>query len=126
MLMAVVVRTSDELKKAMDNKSSVIYVEGELAQKIKKTEKLKKLSGVVLATVIGIIIAIPFTGGTTAVALAPVALAVKASSGVTLSTGAIIAIVSIGAGLVLTMYKDYDVDVEYDMNGRIRVVLKRK
>lgn len=128
--MAVVVRTVEKLKIAMDNKSSVIYVEGELAEKIKKTEKLKTLSSAALKIVLGSIIvacgASAVTGGLSMVVAAGVATATATTTGVVLTPVAIVAIVAIGAGLVLTMYKDYDIKVELDSKGKARIILTRK
>lgn len=126
----ITVRTNGELKKAMENNCNIIYVEGELAEKIKKTEQLKKLGTVALTGVIGAIIiacgTAPITGGMSFAAASAVVAATFAATGVTLSTSAIIAIVAIGAGLILTMYKDYDIEIEVDNNGTVRVKLIRK
>ena len=35
-------------------------------------------------------------------------------------------IVVIGAGLILTMYKDYDIKIEADVTGKVKVKLTRK
>ena len=35
-------------------------------------------------------------------------------------------VVVIGAGLILTMYKDYDIEIAADVNGKIEVKLRRK
>lgn len=128
--MAVFVRSSEELKKAMDNKISVIYVEGELAEKVKNTEKLKDLSSsnlhVVLESIIVACGSSKSIGSLSTIAATGVAATTTAATGVVLTPVAIVAIVAIGAVLVLGMYKDYDVKVELDLKGKARIILTRK
>ena len=125
----ITVKTSDELKRAMDMKYDVINVEGELAEKIKKTESLKKLGTVALRAVVGGIIvafgAAPITGGLSLPVVSAFAATTAAASGTAISSGTIIAIVAIGASLILTLYKDYDIEVKVTPDG-VKVKLKLK
>ena len=119
----ITVVTNDELETAIKMKYDIIFVVGDLVEKIKKTETLKNLSIYALTGVITAIIlscgAAPVTGGL-------FVTAASAATGVTLSTSVVIAIVSIGARLILNIYKDYDIREETINGENVRLKLTRK
>ena len=123
----ITVKTSKELKNAMDNKYDVIYVEGELAEKIKKTEKLKHIGKKTLIAIIAAYAATKGMNSATKGLSAPMAQAlfrtVSKEAGVTLSAETLMIIAGIGVLCVLAMYRDYD--VELNVPG-ISVKLTRK
>ena len=125
----ITVKTREELETALEMKYEIINVEGELAEKIKRTESLKKLGTVALTTLIGSIIvafgAAPVTGGLSLPVVSAFAATTAAASGTAISSGTIIAIVAIGASLILTLYKDYDIEVKVAPDG-VKVKLKLK
>lgn len=117
------VSTLAELKKAEKDQANEIIVEGELAQKLYKVRKLKKITkGIgllgltVLAVALGAAtISAPVTGG----------LSYAVTSAVTL-TGAEISMIilasSLGIALIMAIHKDYD-EIDYS-EGHLH--LKRK
>lgn len=126
----ITVVTNDELETAIKMKYDIIFVVGDLVEKIKKTETLKNLSIYALTGVITAIIlscgAAPVTGGLSLIAASAVVTAASAATGVTLSTSVVIAIVSIGARLILNIYKDYDIREETINGENVRLKLTRK
>lgn len=118
------VSTLAELKKAEKDQANEIIVEGELAQKLYKVRKLKKITkGIgllgltVLAVALGAAtISAPVTGGLSYYAV---------TSAVTL-TGAEISMIilasSLGIALIMAIHKDYD-EIDYS-EGHLH--LKRK
>lgn len=120
MTTTVTVSTKEQLEVAVDAHMDEIVVEGELAKRIKDGQKLRtagKLTLVLLGTAVA---ALPFTGGISLAAAAPIA----ALTG--LNAAAIVAAVFVGLALLLAVYKEYDITIEYDRDGRLRVRLKRK
>lgn len=113
----ITVSKNEDLEKAMKEKYDIIYVVGELAEKIKNTEQLKKLSRPILGLLIGLIIATPFSGGVSTLALMGINAAIVAAGGTSISLGTLIAIVAIGANQVFNIYKDYKVDISRSGNG---------
>ncbi len=120
--MTVTVTTKQELKEAQESHIENIIVMGELADKIKKAQKITKLGKVglaVLTTAIGIgVVTAPMTGGLSLLAAAPVA----ATTG--LGTAAIISASAVGIALILAVYKGYD-EISYE-NGKITFRRKSK
>ncbi|WP_319780058.1 hypothetical protein [Maridesulfovibrio sp.] len=98
---SVVVRTKDELEQAMDEKAPVIVVQGELAEDLNKGMKLSSASAVTLGLLGAALAAVPFTGGLSLLAAAPIA----AMTG--LEIALIVAVAALGLALVLTVLKDY-------------------
>ena len=111
--MARTVRTKAELERAKKDGVELIVVEGELADNLKKTKKVAKLSGASLAALMAAAAAAPFTFGVT---LIPVA----AITG--LEIAAIIVALSLGVALIIAVYKDYE-EIEYQ-DGHL--VLRKK
>jgi len=129
------VRTKDELKAAKEMGAAEIIVVGELAQKIKKAEKITLLGKASIAAITVVLgaamIAVPFTSGSSLLVAAPTA-AVTASffavapAAAAVLTGAditaIIAVSAVGLALVLAVLKDYE-EISYESG---RLVLKKK
>lgn len=123
-----IVTTKEELQKAYDEKVDKIIVEGQLAKKIKKTQKLKYVApativglGGSIAIVAGGIAAAPVTGGVSLAASGAATAAISAQTG--LSIAAVIMAVSVGIALLMAVFKDYDVEVKH---GDSSVTLMRK
>lgn len=114
--MARIVRTKAELERAKTDGVDRIVVKGELADKLKKTKKVAKLSGATLAVLVAAGAAVPFTGGVSFLVAAPAA----ALTG--LEIAAIVAALTLGVALILAVYKDYE-EIEYQ-DGHL--VLRRK
>ena len=123
------VRTKDELQRAYDDKVDEIIVEGKLAKKMKKTQKLRYVApatlaglGGAIAVVAGGIATAPVTGGMSAIASGSAVLAISASTG--LNAAAVIIAVSVGITLLTHVFKEYD-EVEIGYGGAC-LKLKRK
>ena len=114
----VTVRSKDELEKAQNSRAEIIIIEGELANKIKKTKAVTKVSGVVIAAMIATCATIPLTGGGSVLVVSSLA----ALSG--LDIAVIIAAASIGIALVIAVFRDYE-EIEFS-NGKMILKLKRK
>ncbi|MCB8832189.1 hypothetical protein LJD42_10865 [Escherichia coli] len=114
----VTVRSKDELEKAQKSKAEIIIIEGELANKIKKTKAVTKVSGVVIAAMIATCATIPLTGGGSVLVVSSLA----ALSG--LDIAVIIAAASIGIALIIAVFRDYE-EIEFS-NGKMILKLKRK
>ena len=97
----VIVRKKEELESAVNAKTKRIIVKGDLAEKLNTAVKIKKYSKLTIAILATSLAGIPFTGGLSAVAFAPVA----ALTG--LEIGLILAVFFIGLSLVLLIAKDY-------------------
>lgn len=113
------VSTKEELEKAKNAKVDVIVVEGQLANKIKKSKKIVDAGtagSAAIAVLLAATAATPFTGGMSFLAAAPLA----AMTGFEIS--AIILAASIGLTLLIAIFKDYE-EIECS-NGRL--MLKRK
>jgi len=122
----IVVRTKEELKQARKKKLTEFEVRGKLAGSLVKAQKISKLSkgaAIGLAGAAGAAVAaIPVTGGTSLGATALIGSAALAGTGV--STGVIIAAMSIGGILVAyALFKDYDLEISV---GDTKVKMKRK
>ena len=116
----VTVWTKEDLAKAVDAHVDEIVVEGELAERIRDGQKLRSVSKLTLATLTTAVAAAPFTGGISLAAAVPIATLTG------LQVAVILAVVFVGLALLLAIYKDYEITIEYDSDGSLRVILKRK
>jgi hypothetical protein len=114
-----IVHTKEELQQAMDDGVTTIVVEGSFAKDLKKTKKVATSSKYVIAAIVAIAGTAPFTGGMSALALAPVV----ALSGIEIAI--IVLTVSVGIGLIVAVYKGYD-EISYSSDPYPRIVLRRK
>lgn len=115
---SVTVTTKGELESAKESGVEEIIVSGSLASDLKKAKKIA-FAGAATLGVLGVALAaIPFTGGLSAFAAAPVA----ALTG--LEIAAIIAAVSVGLALVIAVFKDYE-EVSYE-NGKLTLRRRAK
>ncbi|MGL1561479.1 hypothetical protein ACSTJW_16965 [Vibrio parahaemolyticus] len=120
--METVVRTKEELEQAKKVGAEIILVQGELADKLKKSKKVAQLSGVglgVLTAALGVAtVTAPATGGLSYVAAAPVA----ALTGVEIA--AIIAAASVGISLILALFLGYE-EIDYS-KGNLKLRKRQK
>lgn len=112
----VTVRTKEELATARQSGVERIVVQGELAEKVKRSKKIALAGSVTLGTLAVALAAMPLTGGLSMFAAAPVA----ALTG--LEIAAIIAAASVGLALIIALFKDYE-EVSY---GDGKLVLKKR
>lgn len=98
----IVVRTKSQLKKAIESKIKRIIIRGNLAEKVNTSLKIKNISKVILALLIGTLASVPFTGP----------LGFASASAVATLTGIeialIIAVSFLGLGLVLLIVNEYN------------------
>lgn len=115
--MSEIVTTREELEAAKNNGADEILVTGELADKLKKAQKISTMGKAGLATLTGILgaaaITAPMTGGLSFAVAAPAA----AMTGV--GVAAIIAASALGIALVIALFKDYE-EIEYSQ-GSLRL-----
>lgn len=110
------VRTKEELTTARSGGYDQIVVEGELADKLKRSKKVA-LAGTVTLGILGTALAaVPFTGGLSMAAAVPVATLTG------LEIAAIIAAASVGVALIVAVFKDYE-EISY---GSGKMVLRKK
>jgi Na+/glutamate symporter len=114
----MIVTTKAELEKAQKLGVSEIIIEGELAEKVRNGRKITTVGKLTLVVLVGAIGAIPFTGGMSAAAFAPIA----ALTG--LEIALLMAIAFVGLGLLSAIWKEYD-EVEFSYNP-LRLKLKKK
>ncbi len=107
------VTTKEELNNAVKAGEPEILIVGDLADKVAKTRKLGMLSGwrkkvflASIASATAATAAIPFTGGTSSTVTVGMAAPAAALSGMEIAT--IIAAVTIGAGMLIGLHKDYE------------------
>lgn len=112
----VTVRTKAELESAKNAGCEQIIVEGSLADKLKTSKKIAMAGGITIALLGTALAAIPFTGGLSVAAFAPVA----ALTGFEIA--AIIVAASLGLSLIIALFKDYE-EISYE-NGKL--VLKKR
>jgi hypothetical protein len=127
--MGTIVNTKEELKTALKNKDKEILISNDaLAKHVIKFKKIKKLTkwtlGVGLAGSglggIGVALA-PTTGGASLLPSGAL-FAITTASGVSISTGAIIAIGALsilGSAILFALWKDYEVAIEGHGDGTI-------
>jgi len=113
------VRTKQELEKAKAEKIGEIIVEGELAKKLHDGQGIASIGGISLGVIAVGLAAIPFTGGLSAVAAAPIA----ALAG--MEVAVIIAAAAIGLGLIVAIYKEYEV-IEFSVGPPPKMTLRKK
>ncbi|MGX1982304.1 hypothetical protein EDD69_102248 [Thermolongibacillus altinsuensis] len=99
----VVVRTKSELKDAVQAGIKNIIIQGDLAEKVNKSFKLKKVSKITLGILTASLAATPITGGLSTVAAVPIATLTG------LEIAIILAIAYLGTSLVLSLIKEYKV-----------------
>jgi hypothetical protein len=97
----VIVKTKEELQKAVKSKAEKILVKGELAEKLNRSLEMKKVSTATIGAIACAGCATPFTGGLGA--LAAVSIAVLTG----LEIALIIAVFFIGLALVLMVCKEF-------------------
>ena len=96
-----IVRTKEELKRAVDSKTDRIVVKGELAEKLNTGLKIKKASKWAIGLLAASLGAAPFTAGMSMAVAAPIA----ALTGIEIV--AIIAVAAIGIALILLICREY-------------------
>lgn len=118
--METIVRTKEELERAKASGAETILVQGELADKLKKSKKVAKLNGAslaVLTTALGVAtVTAPATGGLSYFAAAPIA----ALTGIEIA--AIITAATIGIGFIIALFLDYE-EIEYSKGS---LILRKK
>ncbi|MFY1022122.1 hypothetical protein [Ectopseudomonas khazarica] len=112
----ITVTTKEELKSAKDSGCENIIVKGALANDLKKAKKIALAGSVTIGALSAALAAIPFTGGLSMVAAAPIA----ALTGFEIA--AIIVVASLGLALIIALFKDYE-EISYEEG---RLVLKKK
>lgn len=98
---AVIVKTKEELEKAIKEKVPKIIIEGELAEKVNTALKIKKASKTTVAILSAAIATIPFTGGISL----PLVGGIAALTG--LEIALILAIIFLGITLVMIIAREY-------------------
>ncbi|EFB6771312.1 hypothetical protein FPG84_08790 [Escherichia coli] len=120
----VTVTTKEQLKKAKEDKVDVIVVEGELAEKLKRSKKVAiAAAGVSGVALTGLIAAIA-TGGTSFLLYAGVA-GTSAATFTGIEIASIILAGSIGITLLVGIFKDYE-EIEASTSGGIKLKRKQK
>lgn len=115
-MQSINVTTKNELNEAKKKGYEEIVVSGSLANDLKKSKKIALAGAATLAVLGAALAAMPFTGGLSAFAAAPVAVLTG------LEIAGIIAAASIGLALVIAVFKDYE-EISYE-NGKL--VLKKR
>ena len=115
----MIVKTREELKEAQEKGVDEIVVIGDLADKLKKSKLILKISAVAMALLIGAVGLLPLTGGASVVVLGPII----ALTG--LDIGIITAATIIGIGLVTATYNDYE-EYSYSPGPPQELVLLKK
>lgn len=113
-----IVTTKDELKLALEAKSSEIIIEGDLAEKVRNGKKILKIGKFALAGLTCAIATIPITGGLSTAMLIPMA----ALTGYEIAL--IMAVAVVGAVLLLAIWKDYE-EIGFTYNPT-KLILRRK
>ncbi len=113
----MVVKTKEELKKAMDDKVDVIIAEGELAEYVGKMEKVTKAGPAAIAALVGGLLALP-TGGVSLAAAAPLG----AFAGV--APAVLITLISFfEVAFIVALIKEYDIETEEkSVDGTVKKV----
>ncbi len=99
---SITVSTKSELSSARDNGYDEIIVVGKLASDLKKAKTITYAGAVTITALGAALAAIPFTGGLSVFAAAPIA----ALTGLEIS--AIIIAASLGIALIIAVFKDYE------------------
>lgn len=114
----MIIYEKSELKSAIESGIYEIIIEGDLAQKVHNGKKIRTIGKFTMIALASAIAAIPFTGGGSIAAFAPVA----ALTG--LEIALIVAVAFVGVALLTAIWKDYE-EIEYSHNP-LRLKLKRK
>lgn len=130
----LVIKTKEELKRAIENKTSNFIVEGELAEEIHKARKVSTMGAAtlgILTTAVAGIALTPATGGISGALGLTTAAGIAALTGMEIATISIIAsIVAImGVSLFISLYKDYDIEFETDLDipkGKVKAKFNLK
>lgn len=96
-----IVRTKDELKRAVEEKVKRFVVKGELAESLHTAIKIKRASKWAIGLLAASLATAPITGGLSLVAATPIA----ALTGIEIV--AIIAVAALGISLVLVICKEF-------------------
>ena len=124
--MAVVVTTKAQLKQAKEAGEKEITINGDLANKLKKSKQIAMLGGVSLGILVaalgGATVTAPVTGGMSYLALASVAAPVAAITGIEIA--AIIVASSLGIALIIALFKDYE-EISYK-EGELKLRKKQR
>lgn len=122
--MKTIVTTKTELLDAKDKGFDEIEVQGELADKLKKTKKITKLSAVALGAITALVgvgtVSGPATGGISTGVSYLSAAAVASYSGV--EVAAIITAATLGIGFILALFLGYE-EIEYSKG---KLVLRKR
>lgn len=116
------VSTKTELETAKNDHVDEIIVVGKLANDLHKTKKIVQLSAGALALLAVALATIPLTGGTSAPLASAAFAPVAATTG--FEVASLVVAVSIGLGLIIALFKDYE-EIEFS-NGRLILRKKRK
>lgn len=115
----VTVRTKVEFNEALKQKPSVIHVEGELAETIRKRTKIKKIGkGAGLALLIGGVVLLPFTGGASVASIGAGAMALTVGTvsvsvaELAILVGGVIAVLGVLKGAKVKFNSDGSVEIE--------------
>lgn len=115
----MIVKTKQDLESALKNKVEYFEVEGELAEQLKKGQKITTLSKVALsvltASIAGIALA-PATGGVSGVMGLTTATAIATLTG--LEIAVIMTVAFVGVRMLMALYKDYEVEYEYEIDPK--------
>lgn len=111
-----IVTTKEELSSAKDAGYENVVIVGKLADQVKRGKKVAFVGSVVLGILTVALAAIPFTGGVSLVAAAPIA----ALTGLEIAT--IIAVSAVGLALLIAVFKDYE-EIAYEKG---RLTLRKK
>jgi NADH:ubiquinone oxidoreductase subunit K len=111
------VSSKSELREARESGVEEIIVTGRLADQLHTANKVTKVSAMTLVVLTTALLALPFSGGATVAAVAPIATLTGIDIAVIISASAI------GLALVLAVYRGYD-EIEYE-NGRLTLRRKR-
>jgi hypothetical protein len=111
------VSSKSELREARESGVDEIIVTGRLADQLHTANKVTKVSAMTLVVLTTALLALPFSGGATVAAVAPIATLTGMDIAVIISASAI------GLALVLAVYRGYD-EIEYE-NGRLTLRRKR-
>jgi len=109
------VRTSEELKVAMDQGAAeIVVLDGSLAQQLKAVKYIKNLGPIAVAAVVAAIPLIIGTGGVAGFGLAAIA------PGAAWATSAIVALcIAIGGTIAISLFTDWDY-VDLPMGIKLR------
>lgn len=110
----VTVYTKDELQKALESKATKIIIRGELAKRIKRKRRNRKIvAGIIAAASIA---AIPFTGGASAVGASTMGLM---AGTVAISTTELVILV--GGGIVMTALLIGYRKIKFNADGSVEI-----